>query len=186
MDNILNKIYSHYLSDDEIKKKKKEILSLNSIKPLLNLKKENNENFYINNNYFIKIIDNELKKTQYKSVKKYTMTNNKLFLHQFPKEIIINNLLKKELPNNIINIHNYYFNENLSILIMDNEGELFKDFFDKHLDNTNLLNSINKQIFFILAILQDKFEFMHKNFNFNNIIIKKYNNPTIHYKLKEK
>ena len=61
-----------------------------------------------------------------------------------------------------------------------------KDFFDKHLDNSNLLNSICKQIFFILAILQDKFEFMHKNFNFNNVIIKKYNHKSIKYKLKEK
>ena len=185
MDNILDKIYSHYLSDEEIKKKKTEILSINSIKPLLNLKKEKYENYYTTNNYFIKITDN-INQIIVDSVKKYTLTDNKLILHQYPKEILINNLLKKELPNNIINIHNYYFNENLFILSMDNEGELFKDFFDKHLDNSNLLNSICKQIFFLLAILQDKFEFMHKNFNFNNVIIKKYNHKSIKYKLKEK
>ena len=186
MDNILDKIYSHYLSVEEIKKKKTEILSINSIKPLLNLKKEKNENYYTTNNYFIKITDNILNEQDLNLVKKYKLTNNKLFLHQFPKEILINNLLKKELSNNIINIHNYHFNNNLFILIMDNDGELFKDFFDKHLDNFKLLNSICIQIFFILAVLQDKFEFMHKNFNFNNIIIKKYNQNTIKYTLKNK
>jgi hypothetical protein len=186
MDNILDKIYSHYLNDEEIKKKKTEILSLNSIKPLLNLKKEKNENYYTTDNYFIKITETELHDNKSDLVKKYRLSDNKLFLHQFPKEVLINNLLKKELQHNIINIHNYHFNDNLFILIMDNDGELFKDFFDKHLDNFNLLNSICTQIFFILAILQDKFEFMHKNLNFNNIIIKKYNQNTIRYVLKDK
>jgi len=188
MENILNKIHLHYLNDNDIKNKKKEILSRNDIKIFQqdNNYTQKNENLFITNNYFIAIRKNHENTTNLKSIKDYILTENKLFLSQFPKEILINNLLKKELPNNIINIHNYYFNENLFILIMDNEGELFKDFFSKHLDDFNLLNSIFLHIFFILAILQDKFLFMHKNFNFNNIIIKKYTQNTIKYRLKDK
>ena len=182
MENILNKIYSHYLSDNEILLKKKEILSLNDIKSF----KKNDSHIINNDKYYIIINYNLEKNTNFKSIKDYILTENKLFLSQFPKEILINNLLKKELPNNIINIHNYYFNENLSILIMDNEGELFKDFVSKYIYDFKLLNSIFEQIIFILSILQDKFLFMHKNLNFNNIFIKKYNHRSIKYKLKDK
>ena len=178
MDNILEKIYSHYLNDDEFEKKKNNILSLNSIKILKNINKEQDENFYITNNYFIKINNKEITK---KNLNNYTLTNNSLFLDNYPKEILINNLLKKELSENIININNYYFNEKSFILIMDNEGELFEDFFNKHLDNTKLLNSICDQLFFILAVLQEKFQFMHKNLKFNNIIIKKYKHENIKF-----
>ena len=170
MENILNKIYSHYLNDEDIKKKKKEILSRNDL----------------TNNYIIDIRDNPEKIQNFKSGKDYILTEKKLFLSQFPKEVIINNLLKKELPDNIINIHNYYFSEKLSILIMDNEGVLFKEFLIKYPNDYNILNSIFKQIFFILAILQDKFQFMHKNLDYNSIIIKKYNHNSIKYKLKDK
>jgi hypothetical protein len=183
MDNILDKIYSHYFDNKEIEIKKKEILSINSLKVLINTKKESNETYFKTEKYFIKITNNNIDKN---SVKKYNLTKNNLFLSKFPKEILINNLLKKELYNNIINIHNYYFSENVSILVMDRDGELFIDFFNKNHDNMNLLNSICKQLVFILAILQDKFQFMHKNLNYNNIIIKKYNDNSIKYKLKEK
>ena len=187
MDNILDKIYSHYLDIKEIEIKKKEILSLNSLKILINTKKESYETFYNTEKYFIKITNNNINKDMDKnSVKKYNLTKNNLFLSKFPKEILINNLLKKELYNNIINIHNYYFSEDVSILVMDRDGELFIDFFNKNHDNMNLLNSICKQLVFILAILQDKFQFMHKNLNYNNIIIKKYNDTNIKYKLKDK
>ena len=126
MDNILDKIYSHYLDNKEIEIKKKEILSINSLKVLINTKKESNETYYKTEKYFIKITNNNMDKN---SIQKYNLTKNNLFLSKFPKEILINNLLKKELYNNIINIHNYYFSENVSILVMDRDGELFIDFF---------------------------------------------------------
>ena len=108
MDNILDKIYSHYLNNKEIEIKKKEILSLNSLKVLINTKKESNETYSETKKYFIKITNNtnNTNKMDNNSVKKYTLTKNDLLLSKFPKEILINNLLKKELTNNIINIHN--------------------------------------------------------------------------------
>lgn len=179
MENILDKIYSHSLNDNMIKQKIKKILSLDKIKILFNNK---NEKFYKNNTYFIKYI-NINKNEQYTS-KQIESNNNSIFLHQFPKEILIIYLLKKELPENIISINNYYFSDTNFLLIMNNDGELFLDFIKKN-KNNKILDSICLQLFFILAILQDKFEFMHKNLNFNNIIIKKYNDTIIKYTLKD-
>ena len=88
MDDIIKKVYSHFLSDTELLKKEKEILSLKDIKKFNNTgSRRNIVNLYYNNNYFIKIENRITDK------KKYILTDKSLMIDKFQKEIIINNIL---------------------------------------------------------------------------------------------
>jgi len=167
MDDIIKKVYSHYLSDNELLLKEKEILELSDIKKFDF--KGRNINLYYNENYFIKI-DN-----RNENQKKYIKTNKSLMLGKFPKEIIINNIIRKELEANVIKINNYYFNDKKQILVMENAGITFKELIIKENEQNNLelINDKVYEIFIILGILQNKFKFMHKDLKSENILMKK-------------
>jgi hypothetical protein len=175
MDDIIKKVYSHYLSDNELLLKEKEILELSDIKKFDF--KGRNIDLYYNENYFIKI-DN-----RNENQKKYIVTKKSLMLGKFPKEIIINNIIRKELDANIVKINNYYFNDKKQILIMENAGITFKELIIKEnqKNNLELINDKVYEIFIILIILQNKFKFMHKDLKCENILMKKIENEFNEY-----
>jgi len=168
MDDIIKKVYSHYLSDKELLEKEKEILLLNDIKKFDF--KGRNIDLYYNQYYFIKIDH------RHEDQQKYKLEDNILLLGKFPKEIIINNILRKELGENIVKINNYYFNSSRQILVMENAGITFKELIMKELNNLELINDKIYEIIIILAVLEDKFKFMHKDLKCENIIMKKTEN----------
>ena len=179
MENILQKIYTHYLSDDKIKEKEKTIKNIPGIKKVtINVNRD--IELYQTKKYFTKFD----KRTT--DQKKYILTKNTLDLGKFPKEILINNILYKELPNNIVKIHNYYFNNTKQILIMENIPMTFKEYIMKNKQDTNKINTLCTQIFLVLAILQDKFKFIHKDFHLNNILLKYYPHENIQYTFQNK
>jgi len=179
MENILNKIYTHFITDDKINEKEKTIKNISGIKKV-NIKVNRDIDLYQTKKYFTKFD----KRTT--DQKKYTFTKNTLHLGKFPKEILINNILHKELPNNIVKIQNYYFNNNKQILIMENIPMTFKEYITKHTKDTNKINNLCTQIFLIFAILQDKFKFMHKDLTLSNILIKQYPYENISYTFQNK
>jgi hypothetical protein len=165
MEDIIKKVYLHYLSDKVLLEKEKEILMLNDLKKFDY--KGRNIDLYYNENYFIKI-DHRNKDQQ-----KYKLEDKMLMIGKFPKEIIINNILRKELEANIVKINNYYFNSSKQILVMENAGITFKDLIINEKDNLKLINEKIYEIMIILAVLEDKFKFMHKDLKTENIIMKK-------------
>ena len=175
MEDIIKKIYSHYLSDKELLEKEKEILMLNDLKKLDF--EDQKVNLYYNNNYFIKIT------CIHEYTKEYKLTNNYLIIDKFPLEIIINNILRKELPNNIVKFNNYYFNNSKQILVMENAGNTFRDLLISNINNLELINTKIYEIIIILAIFEDKFKFMHKDLHYKNIIMKKTQNEYNMYNL---
>jgi hypothetical protein len=179
MEDIIKKVYSHYLSDKELLEKEKEILMLNDLKKF-DFKALRNISLYSNENYFIKI---DYRNNNQKS---YKLEDNILMLGKFPKEIIINNILRKELEFNIVKIHNYYYNDAKQILIMENAGITFKEIILKELNNLEFLNDKIYEIMIILGILDDKFKFMHKDLHTQNILMKKTNNKYNEYILNGK
>ena len=179
MENILQKIFTHYLSDDDLNKKEKTIKNIPGIKKV-NYPAQRNIDLYQTKKYFIKFD----KRTT--DQKKYILTKNSLHLGKFPKEILINNILHKELPNNIVKIHNYYFNSNKQILIMENIPMTLKEYITKYSKDTNKLGSLFTQIFLLFAILQDKYKFMHKDLTLSNILLKHYPNENITYTYQNK
>ena len=168
MEDIIKKVYSHYLSDKELLEKEKEILMLNDLKKFDF--KGRNIDLYYNENYFIKI-DHRNEDQQ-----KYKLENKSLMLGKFPKEIIINNILRKELSENIVKINNYYFNNTKQILVMENTGITFKDLIMNEKNNLEIINEKIYEIIIVLAVLEDKFKFMHKDLKTENIIMKKTEN----------
>ena len=179
MENILQKIFTHYLSDDDLNKKEKTIKNIPGIKKV-NYPAQRNIDLYQTKKYFIKFD----KRTT--DQKKYILTKNSLHLGKFPKEILINNILQKELPNNIVKIHNYYFNNTKQILIMENIPMTLKEYITKYSKDTNKLGSLFTQIFLLFAILQDKYKFMHKDLTLSNILIKHYPYENITYTFQNK
>jgi hypothetical protein len=179
MEDIIKKVYSHYLSDKELLEKEKEILQLNDLKKF-DFKGVRNINLYYNENYFIKIDHRN------NDQKSYKLEHNKLLLGKFPKEIIINNILRKELEFNIVKINNYYYNDRKQILVMQNEGITFKKLIMNDLSNLELINDKIYEIFIILAILDKKFKFMHKDLHTQNILMKKTDNEYNEYILEDK
>jgi hypothetical protein len=179
MENILQKIFTHYLSDDDLNKKEKTIKNITNIKKV-HYPTQRNIELYKSKKYFTKFD----KRTT--DQKKYTLTKNTLHLGKFPKEILINNILHKELPNNIVKIHNYYFNSNKQILIMENLPMTFKDYLTKNKQDTNKIHTLCTQIFLLFAILQDKYQFMHKDLTLNNILLKHYPHENITYTYQNK
>jgi hypothetical protein len=175
MEDIIKKVYSHYISDNELLLKEKEILSLKNIQEFKYIGR--NINLYYNENYFIKIDHRS------ENQEKYILNDNSLMLGKFPKEIIINNLLRKECEQNIIKINNYYFNNTTQILIMENAGITFKDLIMKDKNNLELINSKLYEIFILLAILQHKFKFMHKDLKCENILMKETSSEFNEYSL---
>lgn len=178
MEAILNKIFLHYLDQSELLKKEKEILSIKDLQKYNY--KGRTISLYFNDSYFIKI---DYRKNDQK---KYILKDNSLLLGKFPKEIILIGILRKELPNNIVKIKNYYFNSEQQILIMENEGITLKNLIMNNLDDFNLINTKLHEIFIILAILQDKFNFMHKDFKAENILMKKTSDEFNIYNLNNK
>ena len=175
--NILLKIYYHFVSDEEITKQQNIIIERMK---KINIDVKRDIEMYLGDNYFVKFD----KRTT--DQRKYILTDNSLYLGKFPKEIIINNILRKELPNNIIKINNYYFNNHNQILIMEYVSLRLSDYMIKNINNLDTLNDICLQIFFIIAILQDKFKFMHKDLTTTNILLKPTNESTINYNLHNK
>lgn len=175
--NILLKIFYHFVSDEEITKQQKIIIERMK---KINIDVKRDIEMYLGNNYFVKFD----KRTT--DQRKYILTYNSLYLGKFPKEIIINNILRKELPNNIIKINNYYFNNYNQILIMEYVSLRLSDYMIKNINNLDVLNDICLQIFLIIAILQDKFKFMHKDLTTTNILLKPTNESTINYNLHNK
>jgi len=114
------------------------------------------------------------------------LNNDYLLLEKFPKEIIINGIIRKELPNNIIKIKNYYFSDEEQILVMEHAGITFKDFIINNIKDYDAINTKIYEIFIILAILQNKFKFMHKDFKYENITMKKINDEFNTYILNNK
>ena len=107
---ILDKIFSHYISDNGL-----QIIQSKLTKGLKTLNYSGRKiKLYYNNDIFIKI------DTRTTDQEKYIINNDSLLLGKFPKEILINNILRKELPNNIVKIINYYFNSKTQIIIMEN------------------------------------------------------------------
>ena len=178
MEDIIKKVYSHYLSDKQLLEKEKEILMLNDLKKFDF--KGRNIDLYYNENYFIKI-DHRNEDQQ-----KYKLEDKNLMLGKFPKEIIINNILRKELEANIVKINNYYFNDTKQILVMENAGITFKDLIINEKDNLKLINEKIYEIMIILSILQHKFKFMHKDLKTENIIMKKSNDEFNSYMVDNK
>jgi hypothetical protein len=178
MEAILNKVFLHYLDQSELLKKQKEILSIKDLQKYNY--KGRKVSLYFNDSYFIKI--DYRKEDQ----KKYIIKDNSLFLQKFPKEIILTDILRKELPNNIVKIKNYYFNNENQILIMENAGITLKDLIKDNLKNITLINTKLYEIFIILAILQDKFNFMHKDFKAENILMKETSDEFNIYNLNNK
>jgi len=186
MDDIIKKVYSHFLSDTELLEKEKDILSLNDLKKFNHVGYRSNiVDIYYNKNYFIKI---ERRQTNQQN---YILEKKSLMLGKFPKEIIINNILRKELKENIVEINNYYFNNSKQIIVMENVGITLKELFMKKINNIELINDKIYEIFVILTILQNKFKFMHKDLHSGNILMKKveteFNNYIIdnkEYKIK--
>jgi hypothetical protein len=109
-------------------------------------------------------------------------------LGKFPKEIIINNIIRKELEANIVKIHNYYFNNKRQILVMENVGITLKELFIKENEKNNLglINDKVYEIFIILTILQNKFKFMHKDLHGGNILMKKVETEFNNYIIDDK
>jgi hypothetical protein len=60
------------------------------------------------------------------------------------------------------------------------------DFMITNINNLDILNDICLQIFFIIAILQEKFKFMHKDLTTTNILLKPTTDITINYNLHNK
>jgi hypothetical protein len=178
MEDILKKVYLHYLSDKELLEKEKEILMLKDITKFDF--KGRNIDLYYNENYFIKIDHRN------EDQKNYKLEDRLLMLGKFPKEIIINNILRKELEFNIVKIHNYYFNDIKQILVMENAGITFKELIMKEINNLEFINDKIYEIMIILGILEDKFKFMHKDLHTQNIIMKKTNNKYNEYILNGK
>ena len=179
MENILQKIFTHYLSDDIIKEKEKTIKNIPGIKKV-NINVNRDIELYQTKKYFTKF-DKRISEQ-----KKYILTKNTLDLGKFPKEIIINNILHKELPNNIVKIHNYYFNNTNQILIMENIPMTIKEYITKNKQDTNKINTLCTQLFLIFAILQEKYQFMHKDLHLGNILLKHYPHENIHYTFQNK
>jgi hypothetical protein len=178
MEDIIKKVYSHYLSDNELLQKEKEIYSLKDLKKF-DFKGRNIELYY-NENYFIKIDHRQ------EDQKKYVFEKSSLMLGKFPKEIIINNIIRKELEANVVKINNYYFNDKKQILVMENAGITFKDFIIKELNNVDLINDKVYEIIIILCILQNKFKFMHKDLKTENILMKKTKSEFNNYMIGDK
>jgi hypothetical protein len=179
MEDIIKKVYSHYLSEKELLEKEKEILMLKDIKKF-DFKALRNISLYSNENYFIKI---DYRNNDQKS---YKLEDNMLMVGKFPKEIIINNILRKELEFNLVKIHNYYFNNTKQILVMENAGVTFQEIIMKELNKLEFLNDKIYEIMVILAILDNKFKFMHKDLHTQNILMKKTNNKYNEYILNGK
>lgn len=174
--NILFKIYSHFVTNEEMIRQKKTITD-RFIEN--NIKTERNIKLYTDENYFAKF-DNRIT-----DQKKFILKKNSLYLGKFPKEILINNILRKELPENIIKINNYYFNNQEQLLVMENIPLRLSDFFIQNINNLNKLNDICLHIFIIIAVLQDKFKFMHKDLTLTNILLKSTDKSTFKYNLKD-
>jgi len=175
--NILLKIFYHFVSDEDIAKQTKIIIERMK---KINISIIRDIEMYSDENYFVKFD----KRTS--DQRKYILTDNSLYLGKFPKEIIINNFLRKELPSNIVKINNYYFNNNNQILIMENIPLRLSEFMIQNTNNLDILNDICLQIFFIIAILQDKFKFMHKDLTTNNILLRPTDESIINYNLYNK
>ena len=175
--NILLKIFYHFVSDEEISKQQKIIIERMQ---KINIDVKRDIEMYLGDNYFVKFD----KRTT--DQKKYILTDNSLYLGKFPKEIIINNFLRKELPNNIIKINNYYFNNHNQILIMEYISLRLDIFLTQNINNLDILNDIFLQIFFIIAILQEKFKFMHKDLTTTNILLRPTNESIINYNMNNK
>jgi hypothetical protein len=114
------------------------------------------------------------------------LNNDYLLLQKFPKEIIINGIIRKELPNNIIKIKKYYFSDEEQILVMEHAGITFKDFILNNIKDYDAINTKVYEIFIIIAILQNKFKFMHKDLKCENITMKKINDEYNTYILNDK
>ena len=175
---ILDKIFSHYISDNEI-----QIIQSKLTKGLKTLNYSGRKiKLYYNNDIFIKI------DTRTTDQKKYIINNDSLLLGKFPKEILINNILRKELPDNIVKIINYYFNNKMQIIIMENTiltlEQLIKQLIKQK--DTTIIDGICRQLFMILAILQDKFNFMHNDLLPRNILLKPTSQESIEYTLDNK
>jgi GNAT superfamily N-acetyltransferase len=175
--NILLKIFYHFVSDEEISKQTKIIIERMQ---KININVNRDIEMYLGDNYFVKFD----KRTT--DQKKYILTDSSLYLGKFPKEIIINNFLRKELPNNIIKINNYYFNNHNQILIMEYISLRLDVYLNQNINNTDILNDIFLQIFFIIAILQEKFKFMHKDLTTTNILLRPTNESIINYNMNNK
>lgn len=175
---ILNKIFSHYISDNELQtiqsKLTKGLKTLNYSGRKIKL--------YYNNDIFIKI------DTRTTDQEKYIINNDSLLLGKFPKEILINNILRKELPDNIVKIINYYFNNKMQIIIMENTiltlEQLIKQLIKQK--DTTIIDGICRQLFMILAILQEKFNFMHNDLLPRNILLRPTSKELIEYTLDNK
>jgi hypothetical protein len=175
---ILNKIFSHYISDNELQtiqsKLTKGLKTLNYSGRKIKL--------YYNNDIFIKI------DTRTTDQEKYIINNDSLLLGKFPKEILINNILRKELPDNIVKIINYYFNNKTQIIIMENTiltlEQLIKQLIKQK--DTTIIDGICRQLFMILAILQEKFNFMHNDLLPRNILLRPTSKELIEYMLDNK
>jgi hypothetical protein len=175
MNNIIIKIFNHYLDHNKLDKiEKKLIKNMNILKYT-----GRNVKLYYSNNKFIKI---DYRNSDQKT---YFSNDDSLYLGKFPKEILINNILRKELPNNIIKIKNYYFNSNKQIIIMEKILLTLEELLSTNND-IDMLNHIFIQIFLIIAILQDKFNFCHLDLKSNNILLKHTDLEFITYRISNK
>ena len=143
-------IIGRYVSPEEMTKQKSYVISKFN---KFNIDVTRNIEMYADENYFIKID----KRTT--DQEKYIFNKNSLYLGKFPKEIIINEILRSCLRPNVVKINNFFFNNSEQMLVLENIPLRVSDFFTTHIDNIKLLNSICYQIFIMIAIFQEKFEF---------------------------
>lgn len=168
---LINDIFANYIEDiDEIVK----MITVKFKKYTKHVGR--NVQLFYKKNTFIKI------ENRTSNQKKYEFHNNKLYLGKFPKEIILNKIINNILPNNIIQIKKYYFNNKTQILIMNNIDITLGTILMKNI-NSSSLNYIFIQIFLIIAILQENFKFMHNDLTPNNILLKKNDIEYINYEL---
>ena len=162
---IIEKIFVHFVNDDFLYEKQNEInkfMKKNDYDGLRTI------DIYENDKLFCKI---DYRKT---NQEKYIFGDTSLYLGKFPKEILINKLLRSKLPQNIVHIHDYFFNSNKQIIIMEKIPMTFTSFIIEkiHGYEKNLVNDIFKQIFLLIAVLQYNFEFIHNDLWADNILIK--------------
>lgn len=167
-------IIGRYVSSEEMTKQKSYVISKFN---KFNIDVTRNIEMYADENYFIKID----KRTT--DQEKYIFNKDSLYLGKFPKEIIINEILRSCLRPNVVKINNFFFNNSEQMLVLENIPLRVSDFFTTHIDNIKLLNSICYQIFIMIAIFQEKFEFMHKDLTTTNILLRQTNKPIIVYTL---
>ena len=181
MEAILNKIFNHYLDHSELLIKEKEILSLKDLVLCDYIGRK--VRLYCNKNSFIKLdyrkINLEKNLLDVKSNNKCNsfifklpvcLNNNLLLLDKFPKEIIITNIIRKELPNNIIKIKNYYFSNQEQILLMEHAGITFKDFIINNINNYDAINTKVYELFIIYCLVLFSFKNTIKYNSFYDIL----------------